>query len=121
SATVDIYTSPGMLGPSPGQAPTPAMTLPPLRELDRALGPESDQACISIHHSATPPQPRSQSSDPHLHQHFHQQRPHSSSYSQREQEQYHQQQQQQPPFSSSPQGYQPHDQLSRYSSTASLP
>ncbi|KAI8601768.1 hypothetical protein EDD21DRAFT_373679 [Dissophora ornata] len=63
-----------MLGPGPGPAPTPSLTLPPLRELDKALGPESDHGRVPVHHTAPSGQPRSQSSDPHLHQHFHQQR-----------------------------------------------
>ncbi|KAF9932254.1 hypothetical protein BGZ67_004848 [Mortierella alpina] len=99
-----------MLGPGPGPAPTPSLTLPPLRELDKVLGPEADHGRISN------PQPRSQSSDPHLHQHFQQQRPqqqHGQSHSQYAQHS--------PSLASSQHGYKHHDPSSRFSSTGSLP
>ncbi|KAF9356748.1 hypothetical protein BGX26_004810 [Mortierella sp. AD094] len=113
-----------MLGPSPGPAPTPSLTLPPLRELDKILSPDSDHNRIPIHHSTTSGQPRSQSSDPHLHQHFHQQRQQhgqsTTSQQQQQQQQQHQsygQQQQQQSGT-----YSKHDQGSRYSSASgSLP
>ncbi|KAG0204321.1 hypothetical protein BGX28_003716 [Mortierella sp. GBA30] len=100
-----------MLGPGPGPAPTPSLTLPSLRELDKALGPESEHGRIPNH------QPRSQSSDPHLHQHFHQQRPQPQHGHGSLQNQY-------TPHSSlasSQQGYQHHDQSRRFSSSGSLP
>ncbi|KAF9574655.1 hypothetical protein EC968_005885 [Mortierella alpina] len=99
-----------MLGPGPGPAPTPSLTLPPLRELDKALGPEADHGRISN------PQPRSQSSDPHLHQHFQQQRPqqqHGQGHGQYSQHS--------PSLASSQHSYKHHDSSSRFSSTGSLP
>ncbi|KAF9286375.1 hypothetical protein BGZ68_002946 [Mortierella alpina] len=94
-----------MLGPGPGPAPTPSLTLPPLRELDKVLGPEADHGRISN------PQPRSQSSDPHLHQHFQQQRPQGHS----------QYPQHSPSLASSQHGYKHHDPSSHFPSTGSLP
>ncbi|KAG0335562.1 hypothetical protein BG000_007423 [Podila horticola] len=51
-------------GPGPGPAPPPSLTLPPLRELDKIARPDDDRMGRSGPH-----QPRSQASDPHLHQH----------------------------------------------------
>ncbi|KAK3845895.1 MAG: hypothetical protein J3R72DRAFT_434809 [Linnemannia gamsii] len=101
-----------MLGSGPGPAPTPSMTLPPLRDLDKALGPESEHNRLANHHHSVPSghQPRSQSSDPHLHHNFQQQ--------QRPQQQSSQQAQQQHQYTqklpTSQHGYQHHDQPSQY-------
>ncbi|GJJ70383.1 hypothetical protein EMPS_02732 [Entomortierella parvispora] len=97
-----------MLGPGPGPAPTPSLTLPPLSELDKNLGSESEHR-LPHHHSpqssaVAAGQPRSQSSDPHLHQHFTQQQQQQQQRSQQQQPAQAQQQQQQlppPPQSSS--------------------
>ncbi|KAG0347617.1 hypothetical protein BG005_011990 [Podila minutissima] len=51
-------------GPGPGPAPPPSLTLPPLRELDKIARPDDDRMG-----RPGPHQPRSQASDPHLHQH----------------------------------------------------
>ncbi|KAF9433080.1 hypothetical protein BGZ76_009909 [Entomortierella beljakovae] len=105
-----------MLGPSPGPAPPPSLTLPPLRELDKMISPETDHNRIPIHSTSSSGQPRSQSSDPHLHQHFHQQRSQHGQPS--SQNQYSQQQNGSPKSH----GYSSHDQASRYSSVSgSLP
>ncbi|KAF9085350.1 hypothetical protein BGX23_009709 [Mortierella sp. AD031] len=97
-----------MLGSGPGPAPTPSLTLPPLRDLDKALGPESVPSG----------QPRSQSSDPHLHQHFQQQRPQQQQQQQPPQQLHHYSQKLPP----SQHGYQSHEHPSRYpSSSGSLP
>ncbi|KAF9371286.1 hypothetical protein CPB97_002110 [Podila verticillata] len=50
-------------GPGPGPAPPPSLTLPPLRELDKIPRPDDDRMGRPGSH------PRSQASDPHLHQH----------------------------------------------------
>ncbi|KAG0364098.1 hypothetical protein BGX24_004772 [Mortierella sp. AD032] len=90
------------------------MTLPPLRDLDKALGPESEHNRLANHHHSVPSghQPRSQSSDPHLHHNFQQQ--------QRPQQQSSQQAQQQHQYTqklpTSQHGYQHHDQPSQYPS-----
>ncbi|OAQ30604.1 hypothetical protein K457DRAFT_124957 [Linnemannia elongata AG-77] len=111
-----------MLGSGPGPAPTPSMTLPPLRELDKVLGPESEHNRLANHHSVPSGQPRSQSSDPHLHQHFQQQRPQQHQQQQQQQtpQQQHHQYAQKLPLSQH--SYQHHDQPGRYSSlSGSLP
>lgn len=53
--------------PEPGPVAPPALSLPPLRDLDKDLtGSEAEDYHHHHHHQ----QPRTQSSDPHLHQHF---------------------------------------------------
>ncbi|KAF9116732.1 hypothetical protein BGW39_002608 [Mortierella sp. 14UC] len=110
-----------MLGSGPGPAPTPSMTLPPLRDLDKALGPESEHSRLANHHSVPSGlQPRSQSSDPHLHQHFQQQRPQQQQQASQQapQQQQHQYSQKLPP---SQHGYQHHDPNQYPSLGGSLP
>ncbi|KAF9542380.1 hypothetical protein EC957_002115 [Mortierella hygrophila] len=126
--------------PGPGPAPPPSLTLPPLRELDKGIRPDSSSS--SSHRGSAglglmggpSGQPLSQFTDPHLHQHSH---------SQQSMQQHHYQQQQQqqqhgpashsfpqyPSSSSSSsshgagsQQYYPHDHHSRHSSSVgSLP
>ncbi|KAF9151897.1 hypothetical protein BG015_006069 [Linnemannia schmuckeri] len=81
--------------PGPGPAPPPSLTLPPLRELDKVIRPDSSSS--SSHRGSAGlglmggpgGQPRSQFTDPHLHQHS------SHSHSQQSMQQHHYQQQQQ--------------------------
>ncbi|KAG0072436.1 hypothetical protein BGZ89_006246 [Linnemannia elongata] len=127
--------------PGPGPAPPPSLTLPPLRELDKGIRPDSSSS--SSHRGSTGlglmgglgGQPRSQFTDPHLHQHSHSQQNMQQNHYQQQQ----QQQQQRGPTSHSfpqypsssssssshgagSQQYYPHDHHSRHSSSVgSLP
>ncbi|KAF9310408.1 hypothetical protein BG003_008577 [Podila horticola] len=95
--------------PEPGPVAPPALSLPPLRDLDKDLtGSETEDYHHHSHHLHR--QPRTQSSDPHLHQHFHRTESHR-----------HYKALPQLPSSSFPPIYQ-HDRQSQYSSSAgSLP
>lgn len=132
--------------PGPGPAPPPSLTLPPLRELDKGIRPDSSSS--SSHRGSTGlgqmggpgGQPRSQFTDPHLHQHSHSQPSVQQHHQHQQLQQQHQQHQQQrgptshsfpqyPSSSSSSsshgagsQQYYPHDHHSRHSSSVgSLP
>ncbi|KAG0093264.1 hypothetical protein BGZ92_006573 [Podila epicladia] len=95
--------------PEPGPVAPPALSLPPLRDLDKDLtGSEAEDH--HHNHNLHQRQPRTQSSDPHLHQHF-----------QRTESHRHYKALPQLPSSSFTPIYQ-HDRQSQYSSSAgSLP